>query len=510
MGINNIWAVLSRSSWGSLAEWSELSAGHYAKDRRPLTVAVDTLHWLLGERVPGHDSPDRNDIITIANTVGSLNLEKFKMGLFRLLSLNIYLVFVFDGPGAGNKRSEILSILRDDLDTLKEVLHHLGIHMHYAPAGALSECVQMQTSGLVDAVWSYDSNIFMSDCTLLLHHPRAGSRGDSEFESERYTVVYNLEDMREKCGMDSSRMVLLALLWGYDGSRGLLADMPLEISLAIARTVPDPLPERMCHESTEMDMWRATFQAWLDVENYAGIELPDDFPDRSLIHRFTQPTVTSSEYLPSPEQLWCGYSKSVDPAVLALHNLFARNNTFNPPDHNQLLISLAEGLAGIQLNRELTTNLGNIRGKYDCQEIHVLNSFGPKATAVVYATLGAVLPAFEKLAKDSHLVRQRICCGNLLKNVLERLLLYHNHAPGTPNPTALVATSTSTGKQPLQSVEHDLHYDPYEASSSKKARVFTTVAAEIPSPHSLYLPHGFPSYQCAESSVGDEEEEEED
>lgn len=85
-----------------------------------------------------------------------------------LLTLNIELVFVFDGPKCPPKhgRSAGRKVDQEARNLLKRVLGAFKIPFLDAPGEAEAQCCRMQTAGLVDAVWSQDSDCLMFRCTL--------------------------------------------------------------------------------------------------------------------------------------------------------------------------------------------------------------------------------------------------------------------------------------------------------------------------------------------------------
>ncbi|KAF2743540.1 hypothetical protein M011DRAFT_410403, partial [Sporormia fimetaria CBS 119925] len=72
------------------------------------------------------------------------------------LSLNIQLLFVFDGqrrPWKRGRRGQG-QIKYEELRLIKSVLRSLAVPYHEAPAEAEAECARLQQLGVVDAVYS--------------------------------------------------------------------------------------------------------------------------------------------------------------------------------------------------------------------------------------------------------------------------------------------------------------------------------------------------------------------
>jgi Holliday junction resolvase YEN1 len=90
-------------------------------------------------------------------------------GICNLLRLNVELAFVFDGlnvPLKHGQKTGRYKIDRRDRELLKEVLKHFGIPAIDALGEAEAECCHLQKLGLVDAVWSQDSDCLVFGCTL--------------------------------------------------------------------------------------------------------------------------------------------------------------------------------------------------------------------------------------------------------------------------------------------------------------------------------------------------------
>jgi hypothetical protein len=69
-------------------------------------------------------------------------------------------------------------------DLLKGMLRCFGIPFHEAPGEAGAECARLQILGLVDAVWSQDSDCLMFGCTLWLGRDQGQIEGKHRQEQE--------------------------------------------------------------------------------------------------------------------------------------------------------------------------------------------------------------------------------------------------------------------------------------------------------------------------------------
>lgn len=143
----------------------------------------------------------------------------------RFLTLGIQLIFVFDGPSRPWKRGGRGGGKIDyrARDLLKEVLRHLGIPYHEAPGEAEAECARLQILGLVDAVWSQDSDCLMFGCTTWIRDDRVvkekGTHDRSKEntqKSKKSAKIVRAQDLKQRLQIDREGLVLFAMLVGGD------------------------------------------------------------------------------------------------------------------------------------------------------------------------------------------------------------------------------------------------------------------------------------------------------
>jgi Holliday junction resolvase YEN1 len=131
----------------------------------------------------------------------------------RLRALNIQLIFVFDGPSRPWKRGKSGGGLIDyrERDLLKEMLTCFGIPFDEAPGEAEAECARMQIFGLVDAVWSQNSDCLMFGCTYWIRDDRVSKTGgtskakENTEKSKKTARVVRARDLQEPLSIDRSR-----------------------------------------------------------------------------------------------------------------------------------------------------------------------------------------------------------------------------------------------------------------------------------------------------------------
>jgi len=192
---------------------AELSEKHFRKTGRPLRIAVDEAGWRF------HNISD-NLVKTIREKVPAANpIEKAILWrLLRLMRINIQLIFVFDGPARPWKRGGVAGRIDfTKTDLLRKMLGLLEIPHHRAPAEAEAECAWLQQLGVVDAVWSDDSDSLMFGATTLITEYREAQQGRGKAKKDLHLVrVYRADAIKEGLGIDRHGIVLFAVLSGGD------------------------------------------------------------------------------------------------------------------------------------------------------------------------------------------------------------------------------------------------------------------------------------------------------
>ena len=104
------------------------------------------------------------------------------------MTLNIQLIFVFDGRGVPEKiRWKGKRGVPERLELLELVLECLGIPYYPAPAEAEAECAELQKLGIVDAVWYGDADALMFGCDLLISDHRIAKEYGDQNHSKGHT-----------------------------------------------------------------------------------------------------------------------------------------------------------------------------------------------------------------------------------------------------------------------------------------------------------------------------------
>lgn len=234
----------------------------------------------------------------------------------RFLTLNIQLIFVFDGPSRlwkNGKRGQGKIDYRER-DLLKEVLRCFGIPYHEAPGEAEAECARLQILGLVDAVWSQDSDSIMFGCMLWIRDDRVVKEKGTTDRSKENTQkskktarVVRATDLKARLYLDREALVLFVMLVGGDYDRqGLPGCGPSIAKQVIRKGLGQSLC--MCLNQRDCDAW-----GLLLVESLPrGIAVPEGFPSFKTLVKYNSPKVTADEVLRNNAKLKPDYLKPID------------------------------------------------------------------------------------------------------------------------------------------------------------------------------------------------------
>lgn len=166
--------------------------------------------------------------------------------IMNLLKSSIHLLFVFDGPDRYIRFEHASKPSKpDSIRLLKDLLNHLGVPFHQAPAEAAPTCVKLHQLGIVDAVWANHSVALAWKCRdiVLFKEQNRHRRGAGIIDE-----VVNKHDavaLLQQWDPDSSSLILGLLLGGCEYARGppgIEHDVALEIAQRakqLARTMWD-------------------------------------------------------------------------------------------------------------------------------------------------------------------------------------------------------------------------------------------------------------------------------
>ncbi|KAH7384236.1 hypothetical protein DE146DRAFT_769964 [Phaeosphaeria sp. MPI-PUGE-AT-0046c] len=238
---------------------AQLAEEHHQRHGTPLRIAVDEADWRFNNVTQAQVYA-----IRAASDQAYQGQEKTMFyRICRFLNLGIQLIFVFDGPGRPWKRGGRGGGKIDyrARDLLKEVLRHLGIPYHEAPGEAEAECARLQILGLVDAVWSQDSDCLMFGCTTWIRddrvvkekgtHDRSKENSQKSKKTARIVQAY---DLKQRLQIDREGLVLFAMLVGGDyDTKGLPGCGPKIAMIAVQRGLGQTLCA--CRNQRDCDTW---------------------------------------------------------------------------------------------------------------------------------------------------------------------------------------------------------------------------------------------------------------
>ncbi|KAI4932968.1 hypothetical protein J4E85_003371 [Alternaria conjuncta] len=315
MGLPALWDTIKKHE--ESVPVAQLAEEHHRRHGRSLRIAVDEADWRFNNLTV-------QQVYTIRETSNEYAYQGIEKAMFyricRLLTLNIQLIFVFDGPGRPWKRGKRggARINYEEQRLLKEMLQYFGIPYHEAPGEAEAECARLQILGMVDAVWSQDSDCLMFGCTLWLRdHRVAKEKGTTDRSKEntkkngKYASVVRAHDLKERYGLDREGLVLFAMLVGGDYDvKGLPQCGP---SLAL-QAVKQGLGRRLCacRDQMECGMWTVELAMFLERSARGrAIEIPPAFPDFKILQKYYKPKVTSDADLLSKSRLNLDYVRPI-------------------------------------------------------------------------------------------------------------------------------------------------------------------------------------------------------
>jgi Holliday junction resolvase YEN1 len=301
---------------------AQLAAEHHERHGRPLRIAVDEADWRFNNVTQAQVYAIRNGryhysslatmLTYTASDTAYQGQEKIMFQrICRFLTLNIQLIFVFDGPGRPWKRGGRGGgkIDYQQRDLLKEVLRHLGVPYHEAPGEAEAECARMQIVGMVDAVWSQDSDCIMFGCTLWIRDDRVvKEKGTKDLskentqKSKKTARVVKAQTLKDRLQIDREGLVLFAMLVGGDyDTKGLPGCGPSMALKMIKKGLGPSLCA--CRSQRECDAWSMLLTECLYSSGGRAIDVPPRFPDFKTLVKYNTPKVTSDEVLKNNAKL---------------------------------------------------------------------------------------------------------------------------------------------------------------------------------------------------------------
>ncbi|KAH4296824.1 hypothetical protein HBI81_100960 [Parastagonospora nodorum] len=299
---------------------AQLAEEHFLRNKRPLKIAVDESDWRFNNVSPEKVAAIRRKV-PAANPVEKAMFYR----ICNLLTLNIELVFVFDGPDVPAKRGRTQhgrKVSPKDRELLKETLTHFGIPYIDAPGEAEAECCNLQKLRIVDAVWSQDSDCLMFGCTLWLRDHRTpkeegyDNRNKGHTKKAAKTVrVVRAETLAEKHRLKREGCVLFAMLAGGDYDPAGLARCGAMTSLEAAKS---GLGISLCKATNQDDChrWREHVLKPFFKRKNIQIAVPGNFPSFNTLRKYNKPKVHPESFHAHNKQLLPDYKHILDEAAL--------------------------------------------------------------------------------------------------------------------------------------------------------------------------------------------------
>jgi Holliday junction resolvase YEN1 len=184
----------------------------------------------------------------------------------------------------------------------KQLLKHFGFPWHVAPGEAEAECALLQREGIVDAVMSEDVDTLMFGSGMTLKSWTA----EGSQKSPTHVNVYRSEETKEKSGLDTQGMILVALMSGGDYIVEGIPGCGPKVACDAARA---GFGKDLCDLAARKDavglkVWRERLQheiktneSKLFSRRNTKLVIPDDFPNREVLGYYTHPCVSTTDKL---------------------------------------------------------------------------------------------------------------------------------------------------------------------------------------------------------------------
>jgi Holliday junction resolvase YEN1 len=176
----------------------------------------------------------------------------------------------------------------------------------------------MQILGLVDAVWSQDSDCIMFGCTLWIRDDRVVKEKGTKDRSKENTHkdkktarVVKAQDLEDRLQIDREGLVLFAMLVGGDyDTTGLPGCGPSMAMKAIRKGLGRTLCA--CRSQRDCDDWSTQLVECLPRYGGRGSTVPTGFPEFKTLVKYNSPKVTGDEALKNNARLNLDHMRPID------------------------------------------------------------------------------------------------------------------------------------------------------------------------------------------------------
>ncbi|KAF5334432.1 hypothetical protein D9611_014463 [Ephemerocybe angulata] len=147
-------------------------------------------------------------------------LRIFFFRLAQLLKIPANFVFVFDGPNKPEKRGHGAQSQPALwwVDDVQRLIESFGFYTHEAPGEAEAELALLNQWGMIDMMWTSDSDSMVFGGQTVLRAIPSRERSTGRLDELK---LYTAEDVRNKLGLDRGRLILYSLVAGGDYGEGL-------------------------------------------------------------------------------------------------------------------------------------------------------------------------------------------------------------------------------------------------------------------------------------------------
>ncbi|KXJ91681.1 PIN domain-like protein [Microdochium bolleyi] len=303
MGLKGFWAEFGSEETTNLFQ---RAAQHFKQHARPFRVAVDFACWY-------NHSVGREKTQGIREETGRLSnpIEKNSVlyPAIRCVKHGMQLVFVFDGKARPNKRGRTITPAIQEAEDqrnelAKSTLRELRIPCHDAPGEAEAECVALERAGVVDAVWTDDSDAFMFGARTVIRHAYE-VKGGVKHKSNTQARLYTAADIAKRMGLpdghdqDAVRdaLKLYAILVGSDYNvQGVIDCGPKKALTAMRNHNKEKVlwgtALVKAYKTQRLAQWKQEFEEYCMAK---GIQCPtDSVLNPAILRLYIEPKVSSA------------------------------------------------------------------------------------------------------------------------------------------------------------------------------------------------------------------------
>ncbi|KAG2378769.1 hypothetical protein C9374_007917 [Naegleria lovaniensis] len=213
-----------------------------------------------------------------------------------------------------NANSKTANLFLSLVELAKELLAHFGIPYVMSPSEADAQCGFLCQNGLVDAVITEDSDLFLFGANCVYRNVF----GSSNKNINKNTIEeYKMENIEKELGFKRTHLIQLALLLGSDYTDGVHNVGKVTATQVLDAFNPESFEDSDLDDIDQIVYGLKEFKAWVADDtynigqtekswghkgdfqyNYRGSKkkfiFPDTFPDTKIIDAYIKPTVDNS------------------------------------------------------------------------------------------------------------------------------------------------------------------------------------------------------------------------